>query len=306
MNTNKKIAVTGGLGFIGSCFVDMALERGYSVINIDKKTYAARKDTGFETRKSYTLIEKDICDIDKIPVGVSFIVNFAAESHVDNSIKTTTPFLKSNVEGVHNLLEKIRAMDASDRPVFMQISTDEVYGDILEGSFNETDRLKPSNPYSATKAAAEELVHGWGRTYGLRYRITRSSNNYGDGQCAEKFIPCIMELARQNKKARVYGNGQQRREWTYTKDNCEAIFLVMEKGADGQTYNISSGEELTNLEVVKKVLRAVGKPESFYESVADRPGHDLRYSVSSDKIRALGWKPSMTLERYLTKHKLGL
>jgi dTDP-glucose 4,6-dehydratase len=300
MSAGTHILVTGGLGFIGSCFVEMALRRGYIVTNVDKMTYASRTDTQFHTNPHYTLIQKDIADLETLPPSITYIVNFAAESHVDNSIKSTDAFLKSNVQGVHNLLELVRKTPTDERPVFIQISTDEVYGDILEGSFIEHDRLKPSNPYSATKAAAEELVIGWGRTYGLRYRITRASNNYGTGQNEEKFIPRIMKLARHNEKAKIYGNGLQKREWTHTSDHCEGIFLVMEKGADSEIYNISTSEELTNLEIAEKVLRAVGKPADFYELVTDRPGHDVRYSITCDKIRALGWKPNVTLEQYLS------
>ncbi len=303
---NKKLLVTGGLGFIGSCFVEMALERGYSVVNVDKMTYAARKDLDFDktakaNKTSYEFTKKDICDLESLPADASFIVNFAAESHVDNSIRDSDSFMKSNVLGVRNLLELVRKAAPENRPVFIQISTDEVYGDILKGSFKETDALKPSNPYSATKAAAEQIVMGWGRTHGLKYRITRSSNNYGPGQSDEKFIPNIMKHARAGEKAKVYGKGINSREWTHTRDNCAAIFTVMDKGSDSGIYNISSGEELNNLEVVKKVLKAVGKQEDFFEFVADRPGHDVRYCIDSGKIRALGWKPEITLDGYLSK-----
>lgn len=295
----KKILVTGGLGFIGSSFVELALARGYTVINVDKMTYAAREDVSFANNPNYSFLKKDIAELTSLPAGIGFIVNFAAESHVDNSIKGADAFMRSNVYGVYNLLELVRKTDPAERPVFIQISTDEVYGDILEGSFKESDRLKPSNPYSATKAAAEELIMGWGRTHKIAWRITRSSNNYGFGQRAEKFIPNMMKLAIKGQKAKIYGNGLQKREWTHTEDNNEGILMVMERGADGEIYNISSSEELTNIEVAKKVLRVMGRPENFYEMVADRPGHDLRYSVSSDKIRALGWRPKMTLDRYL-------
>lgn len=300
MKNNKKLLVTGGLGFIGSCFVEMALNKGYLVINVDKMTYAARKDLDFDKRKGYELIKKDIADLTELPEGIACIVNFAAESHVDNSIADSSAFMRSNISGVHNLLELVRKTEISKRPLFVQISTDEVYGDILDGTFKEDDRLKPSNPYSATKAAAEQLVMGWGRTHGIRYRITRSSNNYGPGQSDEKFIPNIMKHARAGEKAKVYGKGLNRREWTHIKDNCAGIFLVMEKGLDSEIYNISSGEELNNLEVVKKVLKAAGKPEDFFEFVADRPGHDVRYSIDSSKIAALGWKPEITLDQYLS------
>lgn len=301
MTDNKKILVTGGLGFIGSCFVEMALKNGYEVINLDKITYAARQDTNFTELPKYSFIKEDIAFVKKLPEKIGYLVNFAAESHVDNSIMGADSFMNSNLNGVYNLLELIRKIGTAERPVFIQISTDEVYGDILEGSFTEKDALRPSNPYSATKAAAEELIMGWGRTHNISWRITRSSNNYGYGQNPEKFIPNIIKLASKNERAKVYGNGLQRREWTYIRDNCEAILKVMEKGSNTEIYNISSGEELTNLEVVKKVLKSVGKPESFFDFVKDRPGHDLRYSINSDKIKALGWKPEMTLDKYLKK-----
>ena len=298
-SVNKKILVTGGLGFIGSCFTEMALKRGYFVINVDKMTYAIREDANFERYPNYNFIKKDICDLKALPEGISFIINFAAESHVDNSIENSRDFFKSNVYGVYNLLELVRQVPKEKRPVFIQISTDEVYGDILRGSFKETDRLRPSSPYSATKAAADQLVMGWGRTYGLKWRICRSSNNYGYGQKEEKLIPKAMKNALKNKKIPVHGDGSYMRNWVYTDDNCEAIFLVMEKGKDKEIYNISSDEELTNLEVVKKVLDAVGKKENLIEYVQNRLGQDLRYSIDSSKMRGLGWTPKMTLSNYL-------
>lgn len=295
----KKIVVTGGLGFIGSCFVEMALKRGYTVINIDKMTYAIREDTDFDKYPDYSFLKRDINDLLRVPEGVSWIVNFAAESHVDNSIKRAAPFFRSNVSGVYHLLELLRPMPEDQRPTLLQISTDEVYGDITSGSFKETDTLKPSSPYSASKAAADMLVVGWGRTYGIKYRIARSSNNYGYGQRAEKLIPKAMKLAIHGMKMPVHGDGSYRREWTYTEDNCEALFAIMEKGSDGEIYNISSHEELTNLEVIKKVLRVMGRDDDLIEFVKDRPGQDIRYSVDTEKIEALGWKPAMTLDRYL-------
>ncbi|MFA6404798.1 MAG: dTDP-glucose 4,6-dehydratase [Candidatus Paceibacterota bacterium] len=293
------ILVTGGLGFIGSCFIEMLLKKGDSVINVDKMTYAIREDTNFEKHPNYQFVKKDICDLRGLPQNIKYIVNFAAESHVDNSIISTAQFFKSNVRGVYNLLELIRRLPKERRPVFIQISTDEVYGDILTGSFKETDPLKPSSPYSATKAAADQLVMGWGRTYGLKYRITRSSNNYGYGQRPEKLIPKAMKLAMKNEKIPIHGDGSYRREWIYTEDNCRAIILVMERGLDGEIYNISTGEEFTNLEVVKKVLVTMNKPNNMYRYVTDRPGQDVRYYVDSSKIRSLGWQPKMTLDQYL-------
>ncbi len=296
---SKKILVTGGLGFIGSCFVEMLLKKGWSIINIDKMTYAIREDTNFEKEPNYTFIKKDICDLKELPPEIHYLVNFAAESHVDNSIKDSFNFFKSNTQGVYNLLELVRKTPEEKRPVFIQISTDEVYGDILDGSFKETNRLKPSNPYSATKAAADQLVMGWGRTYDINWRICRSSNNYGYGQRAEKLIPKTMKRAIKGLKAIVDGDGSYRREWIYTEDNCAAILLVMEKGVNGEIYNISSKEELTNLEVIKKVLKVMGKEEDSFEFGVNRQGQDVRYSIQTEKIRELGWKPLMTLDKYL-------
>ncbi|MDE2041026.1 MAG: GDP-mannose 4,6-dehydratase [Patescibacteria group bacterium] len=295
----ERILVTGGLGFIGSHFVELALSKGYFVINVDKMTYAIREDLDFEKHKNYRFVKRDICDLRRLPDNIKYIVNFAAESHVDNSIRDNSAFFHSNVRGVYNLLELVRKTPKEKRPVFVQISTDEVYGDILNGSFEETDRLAPSNPYSATKAAADQLVLGWTRTHGLRTRICRSSNNYGFGQRAEKLIPKTMKLAIKNQKVGVHGDGTYTREWTFVGDNCHGIMCVMEKGLDGEIYNISAGEELSNLNVVKTILKVYDRPADLYEFVKDRPGQDVRYSVDSSKIRTLGWKPQMTLEKYL-------
>ncbi len=298
-NGHKRILVTGGLGFIGSHFVELLLKKDYYVINVDKMTYAIRLDTDFEKYTNYKFIKKDICDLRQLPENIDYIVNFAAESHVDNSIRDYSPFFKSNVEGVYNILGLLKQMPENKRPVFIHISTDEVYGDILEGSFKENDRLKPSSPYSATKAAADQLVIGWGRTYNIPWRIVRSSNNYGYGQRAEKLIPRAMKWAQKHKKVPVHGTGTYRREWIFVEDNCEAIYTIMTKGKDYEIYNVSSHAEHTNLEIVKKVLCVMDKDENFYEFVGDRPGQDLRYSVNTDKIHSLGWKPKMTLDEFL-------
>lgn len=295
----KRIIVTGGLGFIGSCFVQLALDRGYCVVNIDKKTYAARTDLDFEKYPDYEWLNEDICTMSHLPSNTEWIVNFAAETHVDNSILANDVFFQTNVKGVYNLLELIRLKDQGDRPNFLQISTDEVYGDILSGSKIENDRLVPSNPYAATKAAAEQLLYAWGRTYGLKYIICRSSNNYGYGQHAEKLIPRTIELTLQNKKMTVHGDGSYCREWTHTNDNCEGILLAMEKGKIGEIYNISSAEMETNLDIIKKILLLMNKPGDHYEFVENRTGQDIRYAVDSSKMRELGWSPKMNLEKYL-------
>jgi len=302
IHMNKRICITGGLGFIGSHFVQMALDKGYQVINIDSETYAARKDVNFETHPNYEFIKEDIVSLKHLPPNIDWVVNFAAESHVDNSILANQLFFESNTRGVYNLLELIRAKDPSDRPKLLHISTDEVYGDIFEGSRSEEDRLKPSNPYSATKSAAEQLIFGWGRTYGLPYIICRSSNNYGIGQYPEKLIPKTIEYTLEGKKMTVHGDGSYSREWTCVSDNCAGLFVAMEKGTIGEIYNISSGELLTNLEVVTFILKELGKSEDHFEFVENRVGQDIRYCIDSSKIQNLGWKPEHALKEYLPEY----
>ena len=296
----KKLMVTGGLGFIGSYFVELALKRGYYVINVDKRTYAAREDVDFSKYPHYELIEEDICAIKHLPVGIDFIVNFAAESHVDNSILANHDFFHSNIHGVYNLLELMRAKDETDCPVLLHISTDEVYGTAHEGSYTEKDKLTPSNPYSATKAAAEQLIFGWRHTYGLPAIICRSCNNYGFGQYPEKLLAKTIEYLLNGKKMTIHGDGTYRREWIYAEDNCEGILAVLEKGKLGEVYNISSNEEYSVLEAVKMIVAAMGKTEAeALVHIQNRPGQDLRYSVDCSKVRALGWKPKTSLREYI-------
>lgn len=295
----KRILVTGGLGFIGSYFIELALERGYYVINVDKQTYAARRDLNFEKYGNYEWLKEDICSMAHLPSNIDWIVNFAAETHVDNSILANDIFLQTNVNGVYNLLELVRLKDPNERPKFLQISTDEVYGDILSGSKQEDAPLKPSNPYAATKSAAEQLVHAWGRTYGVKYIICRSSNNYGYGQHEEKLIPRTVDLTLRGEKMTVHGDGSYSREWTHARDNCEGILLAMERGAHGAVYNISTGEMASNMAIIKKILILMGKPENHYVFVANRVGQDIRYCVSPDEIKKLGWEPKISLDQYL-------
>jgi len=296
----KKLMVTGGLGFIGSYFVELALKRGYHVINVDKKTYAAREDVDFSKYPHYELIEEDICAIKHLPVGIDFIVNFAAESHVDNSILANHDFFHSNIHGVYNILELMRAKDETDCPVLLHISTDEVYGTAHEGSYTELDKLTPSNPYSATKAAAEQLIFGWRHTYELPVIICRSCNNYGFGQYPEKLLAKTIEYLLNGKKMTIHGDGTYRREWIYAEDNCEGILTVLEKGKLGEVYNISSNEEYSVLEAVKMVVAAMGKTDAeALVHIQNRPGQDLRYSVDTAKVRALGWEPKTSLREYL-------
>ena len=288
MNNIKKIIVTGGRGFIGSHFVEKALEKGMIVYDIDKMTYASNNTLPWDSHKNYTLIKKDISEIDYLP-SCDVILNFAAESHVDNSIRISDVFVKSNIIGVHNLLELVRNKASYERPLFIQISTDEVYGDCLSGHFTESDRLLPSNPYSATKAAAEMLVLSYYRTYGIDYVITRSGNNYGERQFEEKLIPNCISSIREGKEIPVHGDGSYIRDWTYVGDNVDAIFKLIESGCKNDIYNIAAENYLTNLEVVNTIIEWLGT--GSYTFVENRKGQDLRYAVDCEKIKKLGWSP---------------
>ncbi len=302
-----KILVTGGLGFIGSNFVRYILKKNSSVevVNVDALKYGANPDNLRDLEKDdrYTFIKGDISDyklISQIVKDVDIIVNFAAESHVDRSISNPYSFLQSNTIGVFTLLEALRKNNPECRLV--HISTDEVYGDILQGSFKEGDRLKPSSPYSASKAAADMFVLAYVRTYGIDAVITRCTNNYGPYQFPEKLIPKTIIRASMNMKVPIYGTGRNVRDWIYVLDNCEAVYIVMMEGEKGEIYNISAGEEKTNLELVEEILRIMGKSTDLIEFVEDRPGHDLRYSLDSSKIRnELGWKPRHSLREGLKK-----
>lgn len=286
-----KILVTGGRGFIGSHFVEAALKKGWCIIDIDKMSYASKKILPWDNNKNYTFLKADISELTHLP-SCDLIINFAAESHVDNSIKSSEIFVKSNIIGTHNLLELIRGKPAYDRPLFFQISTDEVYGDRLEGKFTELDKLNPSNPYAATKAAAEMLVLSYHRTYGIDYLITRTSNNYGERQFEEKLIPKCINCIENNKQIPIHGDGSYIRDWTYVKDNVAAYLLLIEKQIKNDIYNIAAENYMTNLQVAKQILSWFGKGESSIKFVENRWGQDLRYAVTSDKIRKLGWKPN--------------
>lgn len=285
-----KFLVTGGRGFIGSHFVEEALNQGHKIIDIDKMTYAAHEKLPWDTHENYELKVKDICDLNRLP-NCDIVINFAAESHVDNSIRETDPFMRSNVLGVHNLLELIRGKPSYDRPLFFHISTDEVYGDRLQGSFTEEDKLSPSNPYSATKAAAEMLVLAYHRTYNIDYIITRSANNYGPRQYEEKLIPKCIDSILNNRKIPVHGDGSYVRDWTYVKDNISGIFKILESNKVNEIYNIASENHMINLDVVDQVLSWYNKNRDLVQFVPNRWGQDLRYSISSKKLRDLGWAP---------------
>lgn len=287
-----KFVVTGGRGFIGSHFVELALSRGHRVIDIDKMSYCSSLYLPWDTHENYIYLNDDISKIDHLP-NCDILLNFAAESHVDNSINDTKPFIKSNVLGVHNLLELVRGKREYDRPLFFQISTDEVYGDKSDGQFREDDRLKPSNPYAASKAAAEMLVLSYNRTYGIDYVMTRSTNNYGERQYHEKLIPRIIDCVKSNKKVPLHGDGSYVRDWLYVKDNVEAILKIVETGTKNEVINVGAENQMTNLEIAKTVLLWFDKTiDDHIIFVENRWGQDTRYSIDCEKMKSLGWSPS--------------
>ncbi len=293
-----RLLVTGGAGFIGSNFVKYALKKhpNHQITVLDKLTYAGRKENLNEIWNKIIFVKGDITrkeDVEKTIRDCDCIVNFAAETHVDRSILNAGTFVLTDVLGVYNLLEAARKFNISQ---FVQISTDEIYGDILKGSFAETDRLNPRNPYSASKASAELLCRAYFETYGLSVTVTRSSNNYGSYQHPEKLIPKTIIHALLDRPIPVYGAGKNVRDWLYVVDNCEAINIVLHEGKAGEIYNVAGGQELENLQVVKTILKLAGKPESLIEFVKDRPGHDIRYSINAAKISTLGWKPRTKFE----------
>lgn len=298
-----RILITGGAGFIGSNFVHYMLRRhkAHEIVVLDKLTYAGRKENLQNVWNKITFIKGDIAnreDTKKAAKDCDCIVNFAAETHVDRSIVEAGTFVLTDVLGAYTLLETARRFGISK---FVQISTDEVYGHIREGSFKEDDRLNPRNPYSASKAGAELLCKSYFETYGLPIVITRSSNNYGPLQHPEKLIPKTIIYALQDKPIPVYGSGKNVRDWLYVEDNCEALDLVLQKGKAGEAYNVAAQQELRNIQVVKTILGLVHKPESLIEFVKDRPGHDLRYSLGTERIERLGWKPRIKFKDGIEK-----
>lgn len=294
-----RILVTGGAGFIGSCFVRHILKK-HKVINLDALTYCGNLENlkDVETNPDYEFVHGNICDkklVRELIREVDCVVNFAAESHVDNSIKHPEIFIETNVQGTLNLLEACRKIGIER---FLQVSTDEVYGTLgKSGYFYETTPLAPNSPYSASKASADMLVRAYHETYKLPVLNTRCSNNYGPYQYPEKLIPFFISQLLKGEKVPVYGDGLNVRDWLYVYDHCEAIDVVLEKGRVGEVYNIGGHNEKTNLEITRLILEAMGKDESSIKYVEDRLGHDRRYAISNDKITSeLGWKPSLTFE----------
>ncbi|MBI2464359.1 dTDP-glucose 4,6-dehydratase [Candidatus Peregrinibacteria bacterium] len=303
------LLITGGAGFIGSNFILHIARKypDYTIINLDKLTYAANHENLklIEKKKNYFFIHGDICDkklIQKIcqTSSIDIIVHFAAESHVDRSIQSPETFIKTNIIGTHVLLQV--ALKAKIRR-FIQISTDEVYGSLgKKGHFTEKSTLKPSSPYSASKASADLLALSYFYTYGFPVIITRSTNNYGPRQYIEKFIPVCIKNLLKNKKVPIYGHGENIRDWIYVEDNCEAIDKVMHSGIIGEIYNIGANCEKNNKEVANLLIQKLEKPENFIQYIQDRPGHDFRYSLSTQKIHSeLHWKAKTSFNEGIQK-----
>ena len=302
-----RLLVTGGAGFIGSNYIRMLVNgelKGISkIIVLDKLTYSGNKQNLIDLdSSSFEFIQGDICDTDlvsKLSKQVDAIVNFAAESHVDRSIDSSREFIQTNVLGAHTLLESARK---SNVEIFLQISTDEVYGSITEGSWDEKFPLKPNSPYAASKASADLISQAYHRTYGMDVRITRCSNNYGPYQYPEKVIPLFITNLIQDKKVPLYGQGLNVRDWLHVTDHCRGIHLVLTKGKPGDVFNIGGGRELSNLELTRVILKEMGASEERIEEVADRLGHDFRYSLNIEKItKQLGYKPEVSFEEGISK-----
>jgi len=306
----KNLLITGGMGFIGSNFIRyiLGLEKDFHIINVDKLTYAGNpenlKDIEEKYSKNYTFYRVDICDFTTIneivkKENIDAIINFAAESHVDRSIDNPNIFCDTNVFGTQTLLNIAKKHNLKK---YLQISTDEVYGslDFNDPPFSEDTNLSPSSPYSATKASADLLVGAYFKTFNLPINITRCSNNYGPYQFPEKLIPLMIHNALNDKELPVYGKGVNVRDWIYIIDHCKAILEVLEKGKNGEIYNIGGNSEMANIDVVKEILNLLDKPESLIKFVTDRLGHDLRYAINHEKItRELGWKPEVDFQKGL-------
>jgi len=305
----KIVYITGCAGFIGSYFTKLALNKGWKVYGVDKLTYASNLNmlNEFKKYKNFNFIQEDIKDLNYIK-NCDAIINFAAESHVDNSIINSKPFVDSNVEGVRNLLELIRLKHSNSvqKPLFFHISTDEVYGDINSGSFKEEDLLNPSNPYAASKASAEMLVTSWSRTYGINYIIVRPTNNYGIGQYPEKLIPLSVYNLLRNNKIKLHNNGTPVRSWIHVEDTADAIMHVFENGKTNEKYNISSNFEQSNNITVEKIVKSFYNDNKInYSDYVDysftRIGQDLRYSLNIDKLLNLGWKSKKNFDQEIVE-----
>ena len=300
-----KILVTGGAGFIGSNFVSMAMTNQFpeitAVVVLDKLTYAGKLSNLHEVINSpnLTFVQGDICDpriVDRLASDSDAIINFAAESHVDRSIQDSTEFIKTNVLGTQVLLDAAKKHNVKK---FLQVSTDEVYGSILKGSWTENSPLEPNSPYSASKAAADLLVRSYFVTHKLNTSISRCSNNFGPRQDPEKLIlNAILKLLKGHKIS-IYGDGANVRDWVHVEDHCRAIYLVLTKGVAGEVYNVGGSNEISNIQLARLILTNLNLPENYIEFVKDRPGHDFRYSVDHSKINQIGYHPSTSFNRLI-------
>ena len=302
-----RVLVTGGAGFIGSNFVEMALTDQFpeisDVVVLDKLTYAGKLTNlaSVSNSPNFEFIHGDICDVELVNATASqvdAIINFAAESHVDRSIENSSEFIRTNVLGTQVLLDAAKNYKIKK---FVQVSTDEVYGSILEGSWDENEPLLPNSPYSASKAAADLLIRSYFVTHGLNVNVTRCSNNFGPKQDPEKLIPNFILKLSKSEKVKVYGDGLNVRDWLYVDDHCKGIYIALTEGLPGEIYNIGGGVELTNLDLTRMILRKMGKDDSFISFVPDRLGHDRRYSVTHNKIESLGYRVSTEFEDALEK-----
>ncbi|OQY07178.1 MAG: dTDP-glucose 4,6-dehydratase [Planctomycetales bacterium 4572_13] len=305
----RTILVTGGAGFIGANFVRMVLDEqpGTRVVNLDKLTYAGNLEnlTGYTDTPDHIFVKGDIADAELVSTlidehKINAIINFAAESHVDRSLVEPGVFIQTNVQGTLTLL-KLALEKKIER--FLQVSTDEVYGSLGDdGLFTETTPLSPNSPYSASKAAADMLVAAFGHSFGLKYNITRCSNNYGPYQFPEKMLPLMIHNAKNDKELPVYGDGLYVRDWLFVYDHCTAIWKVLTEAEPGTVYNVGGNNEKTNMAVIGAILERLDKPESLIRHVKDRPGHDRRYAIDSSKIMSeLGWAPTVTFEEGILK-----
>ena len=304
--STKVVYVTGCLGFIGYHVTQACLEQGWYVIGVDKITYAANTQWLPDLLKDnqFKFIESDINDLDML-FDCDYIINTAAETHVDNSIVSSDVFLRSNVNGVHHLLNLIKERHRFKMPTLLHFSTDEVYGDIEEGSHVETDLLKPSNPYAATKAAADQLVLAWARTFRVPYVIVRPTNNYGIGQYTEKFIPKSIKSLQLGRLIPLHDAGTPRRTWLHVSDTANAIIKIIESGVQNEIYNISGNYEEMNLIIAMQIIDAffptVVDPDNYLDLSITRPGQDVRYAIDDSKLKASGWEPKAVFEVELVK-----
>jgi len=306
--TTKVVYVTGCLGFIGYHVTKKCLAQGYYVIGVDKKTYAANVQflpELLEYKDQFKFIESDINDLDML-YDCDYIINTAAETHVDNSIVSSDVFLRSNINGVHHLLNLIKERHRFKMPTLLHFSTDEVYGDIEEGAHVETDMLKPSNPYSATKAAADQLILAWARTFKVPYVIVRPTNNYGIGQYTEKFIPKTIKSLQLGRKIPLHDAGMPRRTWLHVSDTASAVIKIIEAGVQNEIYNISGNHEEQNIVIAMQIIdmfcpTEVDDYDPYLNLDITRPGQDVRYSIDDQKLKALGWKPKAIFELELAK-----